>query len=182
MKSILRAAAASAAIASVAFAPAASAATSDSANVTAEILTALSVTVDPTADTLNFGSIADGGIVGAETVTVDPTTAIVSACTGGLVCTGATASPSFDVIGVANDTVQVTFLNPSETLTTLAPVAVGQIGTLSAGSFTTSAPANIVTLNGVGSGSFDVGGTLTVSPNQAAGVYNGTLTVQVAYN
>ena len=70
MKAILRTAAAGVAIASFGIASAASAATNDEAQVTATILTALSVDVVPGDDTLDFGTIADGGIVGATDVVV----------------------------------------------------------------------------------------------------------------
>ena len=85
MKSILRTAAAGVAVASLGIASAASAAT-DSAQVEAEILTALSVTVDTNADTLNFGGISESGTGG--TVTVSPANA--QTCSAGLSCDGAT--------------------------------------------------------------------------------------------
>ena len=182
MKSILRAAAASTALATFAFASTASAATSDSANVTAEILNALSVTVDGTANTLNFGQISDGGIAGAETVTVDPSTGNVSVCTGLLLCTGTSAAPNFDVVGTPSENVQVTFLNASETLTLVGPLPVGMVGTMDVDTFTTDVAGDIVALSPTGTGTFNVGGTLTVVPLQAPGTYNGTLTVEVAYN
>ena len=52
---------------------------------------------------------------------------------------------------------------------------------MTAGSFVTDAASNQVTLAG-GTADFSVGGTLTVHPNMAPGVYTGTLTVSVAYN
>lgn len=190
MKSILRTAATGAAVASFAFASAASAATTDTADVTAEILTALSVTVDPLADTLNFGTIADGGIAGNQTISVD-TAGVRGACPALLVCGGTTAAPNFDVVGLGNLYVLVSFANASETLSYDAvasggPAPVGTTTSMNVGSFVTDVAANAVTnqlqLDASGNGSFNVGGTLTVQPDMAPGIYNGTLTVNVAYN
>ena len=169
MKSILRTAAAGVAVASLGIASAASAAT-DSAQVEAEILTALSVTVDTNADTLNFGGISESGTGGTVTLS----TSNAQTCSAGLSCDGATAVPSFDVQGIAASVVDVSFVNASETLT-------GPLGaTMSVGSFTAS--SNQLTLDGTGAADFTVGGTLTVGAGQAAGSYACTLTVQVEYN
>src|SRR5688572_18458670 len=100
MKSILRNAAAGVAIATFGIASAASAATTDSADVTAEILTALSVDVDPNDDTLDFGTIADGGVAGPTNVTVD-TDGVRTLCGAQLVCGGTTNAPTFNISGLA---------------------------------------------------------------------------------
>src|SRR5688500_10304967 len=71
MKSILRTAAAGLAIASFGIASAASAATED-AQVTANILSTLQLSLDPTDNTLNFADIADDGLTASSTVTVEP--------------------------------------------------------------------------------------------------------------
>ena len=169
MKSILRTAAAGVAVASLGIASAASAAT-DSAQVEAEFLTALSVTVDTNADTLNFGGISESGTGG--TVTVSPANA--QTCSAGLSCDGATTVPTFDVQGIASSVVDVSFVNATETLT-------GPLGaTMSVGSFTSS--SHQLNLDGLGQADFTVGGTLTVAAGQAAGSYAGTLTVEVEYN
>jgi len=179
MKAILRTAAAGLAIASFGVASAASAATSDDAQVTATILTALSVDVDPLDNTLNFGTIADGGITGDQTITVSTAGARVGACPTGLICGGTVNAPTFNITGLAGTNVQVSFENASETLS-----ITGYTGTLDStmavNAFTTSLTGNQVLLFD-GSESFTVGGTLTVSPGQAPGVYTGTTTVQVAY-
>lgn len=190
MKSIFRTAAAGIAVATFTLASAASAATSDSAEVSAEILTALSVLVDPGADTLNFGTIADGGITTNQTLTVDPTGTLGS-CATGLVCGGTTAAPAFDIEGLAGALVQVSFTSTTETLSYDAvanggPAPGGFASTMSVGSFVTDAAFNLVTnqvqLDASGDASFSVGGTLTVVPDLAPGIYTGTLTVGVAYN
>lgn len=181
MTSIIRNAAVGVALASLAIGSAASAATSDSADVTAEILTALSVDVDPTDDTLDFGTIADGGITGPTSLVVD-TTGTRTSCGTNLVCAGTTDAPTFNVTGLGGTLVDVSFVNATETLNHVGVVPVGLASTLTASTFATSLAGNQVTLDAAGLGSFTVGGTLTVYPLQAPGVYTGSLTVQVAYN
>jgi len=167
MKSILRTAAAGVAIASLGIASAASAAT-DTANAEAEIIAALDVTLDTTRNTLDFGTIAESGSGG----TLALTPAGAATCGSGLVCSGTTETPNFDIDGEAGAAVNISLTSANITLTSGAnsmPVAL-----------TTSA-ATLV-LNGSGVGTFDVGGTLTVGANQAVGVYTGQLEVNVVYN
>ncbi|HYD24673.1 MAG TPA: DUF4402 domain-containing protein [Croceibacterium sp.] len=179
MKSILRSAVAGMAIASFGFASTASAATTDSADVTAEILSTLSVDIDLNADTLDFGTIADSGIAAPTAVTV-ASDGSLSSCGASLVCAGTTAAPTFNITGLTGALVGVSFVNPSETLTYGGVVPTGMTGTMSVGTFTNNLVGNQITLDGTDS--FSVGGTLTVNPLQAPGVYNGTLSVSVAYN
>lgn len=186
MSKILRYAAAGVAMASLGIASGAQAATQDSADVTAEILTTLSVDIDATQDTLNFAQIADGGITTNQTITVG-SDGVRGVCPANLLCQGTTAAPLFHVTGVGSQTVQVSFVNASETLSydTTAnggTAPVGFASTMSVGSFVTSEPSDQVILDGTGAGDFTVGGTLTVQPNLAPGIYSGTLTVAVAYN
>lgn len=176
MKTILRTAAAGVAIASLGLASAASAATTAQADARAEILTALAVTVDPADNVLNFGTIADGGIA-ASTPVVLGTDGLVAACPANLVCGGTTNAPTFNIEGLPTLLVDVSFENASETLT-----HSGGLDTLTAGTFTTSLTGNQVALDAAGDASFTVGGTLTVDPGQIPGVYNGSVTVNVAYN
>ena len=168
MKSILRNTVAGLAIATFGISSAASAATG-TANAEAEILTALSVTVDATADTLDFGSIGESGSGG--TVTVSP--AASQTCSAGLACDGVVAAPEFDVQGVAGSVVDVSFPNATETLS-------GPGTDMTIGTFTTS--TGQLTLDGTGAGSFTIGGTLAVGAGQVAGTYSGVVTVEVLYN
>ena len=181
MKSILRTAAAGLAIASFGIASAASAATTDTADVTAEILSTLSVDVDPADDTLDFGTIADSGIVAPGSIVVN-TAGVRTSCTVGLVCGGTTDAPTFNITGLAGGVVSVSFVNATEPLSFAGTVPTGMSGTMSASTFTNSLVGNQVTLGATGTASFTVGGTLTVNPLQAPGVYNGTVGVSVAYN
>jgi len=173
MSKILRYAAAGMAMASLGVASTANAATSDTADVTAEILTALSVAVDPADNTLDFGQIAPGA--SAATIVVAPDGTMTGGCPTAVICAGSTNAPSFDVVGNPNALVYVTFTNASETLTNAAS------DTMTVGTFTTDGGGQL-TLDGSGDGSFTVGGSLGVAASQAAGVYTGTLEVNVAYN
>jgi hypothetical protein len=172
MSKILRYAAAGMAMASLGVASTANAATSDQADVTAEILTALSVAVDPADNTLDFGQIAPGA--SAATIVVAPDGTMTGGCPAAVICAGSTNAPSFDVVGNPNALVYVTFTNASETLS-------NGTDSMTVGTFTTNGGGQL-TLDGSGDGSFTVGGSLGVAASQAAGVYTGTLEVNVAYN
>jgi hypothetical protein len=172
MSKILRYAAAGMAMASLGVASTANAATSDQADVTAEILTALSVAVDPADNTLDFGQIAPGA--SAATVVVGPNGTLTGGCPAAVICAGSTNAPSFDVVGNPNALVYVTFTNASETLS-------NGTDSMTVDTFTTDGSGTL-TLDGAGVGEFTVGGSLDVAASQAAGVYTGTLEVNVAYN
>jgi hypothetical protein len=183
MSKFFRFVAVGAAVASFGIAAGAQAATTDSANVSATILTALSVNVDATANKLDFASIADGGITTDQNIVLS--TAGTLTCASNLICQGTPAVPTFHVSGLAGKTVMVSFVNPTETLSYVGTPPSGFIAAMNAGSFNTDAAYSAVTnqllLTG-GSADFKVGGTLTVHPNMAPGVYTGTVTVAVAYN
>ncbi|HSQ96203.1 MAG TPA: DUF4402 domain-containing protein [Croceibacterium sp.] len=186
MSKFLRYAAVGAAVASFGIASGAQASTTDSANATATILTALSVKVDATANTLDFGTIADGGITADKPIVVSAA-GVRGACPASLVCGGSTKAPLFHVSGLATKSVQISFVNSTETLsydTTIngGPAPSGFSSAMTASSFVTDAASNAVLLDGNGLANFSVGGTLTVHPNMAPGVYTGTLSVSVAYN
>ena len=171
MSKILRYAAAGVAMGALGLASTAHAATSDTADVTAEILTALSVTVDPNDNTLDFGQIAPGA--SAANVVVAPDGSVT--CDPAVICSGTTDAPTFDVVGAVDALVYITFTNASETLS-------NGTDTMTVSDFTTDQASDQLTLDGSGEGSFTVGGSLAVAASQAAGVYTGTLEVNVAYN
>jgi hypothetical protein len=188
MSKLLRYAAVGAALASFGVASAAQAATTDSANTTATILTALSVDVDVNQDTLDFGTFADAGINSDVNFTVAPD-GTGGACPANLICQGTTAAPLFHITGLANYDVQVSLVNATESLNYDASNPAAPAGTttaMSVGTFvvadTTGTATNQFNLGAGGTADFNVGGTLTVHPNMAAGLYTGTLTVSVAYN
>lgn len=172
MSKLLRYAAIGAAVASMGIASGAQAATQDSANVSATILTALSVAVDPADNTLDFASIAPGATAATVAVAPDGT----RTCAAALICSGTTNAPTFNIVGAPSATVYVRFNNASETLTDATS------DTMTADTFTTNLPSDTATLNATGNASFTVGGSLNVAASQPAGSYTGTLTVNVAYN
>jgi len=167
MKSILRTTVAGLAFASFGLASPALAAT-DTADAHAEILAALSV--NQVSD-LDFGSIANNGAGG--TANLSPASGALS-CSAGLICAASGIRASFHVDGAANQPVSISFTDSNIDLqgpgaTDLMPLALSTV----AGPFV---------LNGTGDLDFDVGGTLTVDPNETAGTYIGTLEVVVLYN
>jgi hypothetical protein len=187
MSKFLRYAAVGAAVASLGIASSAQAATTDSANTTATILTALSVDVDAVKDTLDFGTFADAGLTG------DATFAVAWDGTGGtcptnLICSGPYAAPEFHITGLTGYNVQVSLVNAVESLnydSSNPPAPAGTTTAMSVGSFVTTdnagVPTNQFALTS-GTADFYLGGTLTVHPAMAAGLYTGTVTVSVAYN
>lgn len=168
MKSVLRYTAAGLALATVGIASNASAATA-TAQADAVILQSLTVTLDGTEDALDFGTIALNGTTGG---TVVLTPANVRTCAAALTCVGTTETPNFDIQGSANRPVSISFATPTISLT--GP------GTPMTVALTSSAAS--VTLGATGAGTFNVGGTLTVGNNQAAGAYTGTVNVVVIYS
>lgn len=155
------------AIAAASFATSAQAATTASATATAEVLSSLQVT--STAD-LQFGQIA-ANTGGTVVVNADGSTS----AGGSLVSTGTRSPAAFSVLGSPNSMVIVTL--PA------APVNLvrgGGTETMSLGAFNTN-PNGAFPLSGTGTGSFNVGGTLTVGSGQVPGTYSGTFAVSVEY-
>ena len=189
MKSILRGSlAAGVAIAGLGLAAPASAATTDSADVQAQILTALSVVAVTGDDVLDFGTIADGGISADQTIAVSAA-GVRGTCPASLTCAGTITAPTFHVTGAKSKAVNISFVNATETLTYVGTAPSGfTSNTMSVGSFVTDATnggvSNQLLLSATAGAQtdFHVGGTLTVHPDQAPGTYQGTLTVSVAYN
>ncbi len=146
-----------------------------SATATATIVQALSIVQDA-AGQLNFATIAPDALVGGN-VTVD-TADTRTACTGGMFCSGTVNSGTFNVAGAANYGYAITLPTAAVTLTR---VGLGATETMSVGTFAHNAGLTPV-LSSTGTGSFNVGATLSVSAAQVAGVYNGTFPVTVVYN
>jgi len=178
MKSVLRYTAAGVALATFGFASAASAATDD-AQVTAEILSTLQIVAVTGDDTLDFGQIADAGLTGTSTVAVSA--AGVRSCGSNLACSGTVNAPSFTITGLTGSAVAVSFPAPTATLTLSGVAPSGMSGSMSVGTFNTDLASNPLTLT-TGTATFAVGGTLTVNPLQAPGIYTGSVNVQVLYN
>lgn len=181
MSKFLRYAAIGAAVASFGIASGAQAATTDSATATAKILSTLAVAVDSTQDSLDFGSIADGGITGPVTFSV-AADGTAGTCPALLTCSGTTKAPKFHVSGTDTKVVNISFVNSTESLNYVGTYPTGFAShQMSVGSFVTDATGDQVTLTSTGA-DFNVGGTLTVPKDTAPGVYTGTVSVAVAYN
>lgn len=178
MKIVLRCTAAAVALATFGFAAQASAATG-TAQVRAEILNTLQVTAVTGDSTLDFGQIADAGLTSTSTVTVAPTGAVT--CGTNLTCSGTANAPTFDVTGLAGSQVAISFPSSSTTLTYAGVVPTGMTGQMTVSSFTSSV-AGLTLAAGAGVNTFTIGGTLTVNPLQAPGVYTGAVSVEVLYN
>jgi hypothetical protein len=133
------------------------------ADARARILAPITVTKNTD---LDFGTIVVGTTAGTATVS----TAGARTCTAALVCTGGTVSAAnFSVSGTSGAVV---------TVATPASVSLASGANNMSASLTSSAAT--VTLTG-GTGTFNVGGVLSVGASQAAGNYVGTFTVTVDY-
>jgi len=139
-----------------------------SANASATIVTAISMS--KTAD-LDFGNVVAGGSAG----TVVMSAAGSRSATGGasLGNAGSAAAAGFTVSGQASATYAITL--PSATTITSGG------NNMTVNTFTSS-PSGTGTLSGGGSQSLAVGATLQVGTSQATGSYTGSFNVTVAYN
>lgn len=149
-------------------AQAARAATSSSAGATADIVAPIAISnVDPTG--LVFGQIVP---TANGTVTIAPDGSRTS--TGVQVVPSSLANAAhFQVTGNAANTYSIAL--PSAITISNGP------NNMTVDAFT-STPSGTGTLDGTGKQNVNVGATLRVSNNQAAGRYTGTFTVSVAYN
>lgn len=187
MSKFLRYAAVGAAVASFGIASGAQAATTAQANATATILSSLAVSVDASANTLGFGTIADAGISSDQTISVSAA-GVRGACPASLTCAGTITVPTFHVSGAKSKLVNISFVNATENLAYVGTAPSGfTANTMSVGSFVTDATGGttnqlLLSATAGAQTDFHVGGTLTVHADQAPGTYQGTLTVAVAYN
>jgi hypothetical protein len=145
---------------------------SATATATATIVTPIAIV---NAANMNFGNVAVSASLG--TVVLAP--AGTRTATGGVtlpVVTGTVAAGSFTVSGQANYTYAITLPAAATTITSGA-------NNMTVDTWTSN-PTPTGTLNGSGSQTLNVGATLHVGANQAAGTYvSGTpFTVTVNYN
>jgi hypothetical protein len=153
------------AIVAVTFGASSANAATATANATAEIVEALTITET---DVLEFGTIVPGAA--ASTVAITPGGVVT--CGAGLTCSGTTAAGAFLIEGTSGYVVDIS----SDASTTLSD---GGVNSMSVTGLTVSAAT--ATLDVAGEATFTVGGTLNVGANQVAGVYNGTFTVTANY-
>jgi hypothetical protein len=119
---------------------------------------------------LDFGTIVMNGVTANRTVTLGANTAIT--CATELVCAANGTVPTYNVRGTNNQVVNI--IKNASTLTgsnggtlTLTPVGQASVTLTSSG-----APGD----------NFAIGGSITIAPTTADGVYSGTVDVQVDYN
>ena len=125
------------------------------------------VLTHPASASLNFGRFTRG-TGGTVTVTATGVGSVGSDVT--FVPGSTTAADSFTVAGDANRSYSIATSggNVTSGATNLA--------------FTPAASASTATLSATGTGSFTVGGTLTVTATAPTGAYSGTYTATVSYN
>ena len=117
---------------------------------------------------LNFGTLMLGTFTGTRTVTLSR--ANVLTCPTGLTCSGATSTARFNILG-PDKLVAL--------LTVSSPTLVNGANTIP---FTANAPLFVI-LFGTGAPgvNFDIGGSVTISPTTAEGVYSGVMNVTADY-
>lgn len=137
------------------------------ANVTADVVAAISIT--KTTD-MNFGKV----VAGATGGTVVLSTASARSATGGVTLgnAGATAAASFDVTGESGATYAITLPASATIVSGTDEMVVDAFE---------GDPDGTGTLTG-GSETLNVGATLNVDASQPTGTYAGTFDVTVAYN
>ena len=146
--------------------PASATPTSASASATTKAQIVDPLTLTKTID-LDYGTLVRSALGGPTIVNIS--SADVVTCAPGLLCSGVTKAAHFTASGTPNQLVKVTLVSSS----------------LSNGVDTvlfTPAFAPTVTLSGLGSVSFAVGGGLAIDNVITPGVYNGTMDVTVDYN
>jgi hypothetical protein len=119
---------------------------------------------------LDFGTIVMNGVTANRTVTLNADTSIT--CATELVCDLNGTVPTYNVRGTNGQVVNIiknnSTLNGSNGGTlTLTPVGAASV---------------LLTNSGAPGVDFAIGGSITISPTQADGVYTGTVDVQVDYN
>jgi hypothetical protein len=122
---------------------------------------------------LDFGTITMGAALTNSNVVVGRTGGASTSCGANLTCSPNPVAASFNVTGVALQQLNITLSN----------VPAGLINTLDATKsvgFTVD-PDTTVTLDGLGAGSFDIGGAITVLSSTVDGDYSNTVDVTVTY-
>ncbi|MFZ4649893.1 MAG: DUF4402 domain-containing protein [Rubrivivax sp.] len=140
-------------------------------NASANVVRTLSVT--STTD-LSFGTFAPGPTGG---------TVVMSAignrtATGGVTLVNTTPGSQATVNLAGTPSTAYSLTLPSSVLLTASTGGA----TMTLSSFTTTLTAGQGSLNSGGTGSFGIGGTLSVSANQPIAVYTGSVTVTLTYN
>jgi uncharacterized protein DUF4402 len=137
------------------------------ANASATII--LPITLTKNAD-LNFGELSASATAGTATVSPAGVRTV-----GGGVTGGSTAS-----VSAAGFTVSGDALRPYTITLPASATVVNGANNMTVNSFT-SVPSGSGTIGLLGSQTLNIGATLQVNANQAAGLYSGSFNVTVAY-
>lgn len=119
---------------------------------------------------LDFGTITMGNALTSSNVTVDQA-GTAPTCGANLTCSAPTAA-SFTVAGVGTQTLTVSLGTPPTKL-------VNTLDDTKSVPFTVDAPATVSLTSG--SGSFGIGGLITVASGTVDGDYSATMNVTVSY-
>lgn len=149
------------------FAAPAMAANSDSKPFTARAVILKPLTLTNVTD-LDFGTITMGAALASSSVSVNQ--AGTRTCGTNLSCSGTPTAADFTVAGVALQTLDVDVVAPA----TLDDAFGNSVA------FSASGPAT-VTLIADGTGTFSVGGSITVASTTADGAYSADVDVTVSY-
>jgi len=143
---------------------------SQTVNVSATIITGLSMTVNRH---MNLGSIVPSTSAPIS-VTLDPSVASARTKTGtGGILVGNGASALISITGQANQPVNITL--PTSVM------VVNGVNQMTLTNFLSSAQGNSLTIDGTGNANFQVGATINLTQNQAVGLYEGSFQVVVNY-
>lgn len=142
-----------------------------SVNSSANVVRILSVA---STTELSFGTFAAGGTAGTVVMSATGNRSATGGVT--LVSSSGGSQGGVSLTGTPSTSYSVSFPS-SVTLT-----AIGGTATMNLGSFTTTLTGGQGILNSGGSGSFGIGGTLSVSANQPIATYGGSFTVTLSYN
>lgn len=120
---------------------------------------------------LDFATIVldTSKLTAADTVSLDTSNKLTCGTSTNLTCSGSTTVANFTVTGTKGQIVQV--------LTDVSDLTGSNGGKL----VFTPAAASTADLSTAGTASFDVGGSITVAPTTADGVYSGDMNVTVDY-
>lgn len=144
---------------------------SSTASATTTIIQGMSVT---NTSSLRFGAMIPGALGGTSTVAPNGSRSATGTITLLTSSSFPSSAASFNLLGAPNLAYTITL--PTSVILTRQ----GGSDTILLAAFTSS-PAASGSLSSTGSGTLSVGGTITITGSQAAGLYSGSFTVTLAY-
>ncbi len=125
---------------------------------------------------LNFGTVVSDIVGGEATLTTTPGVGQGNITfTGNLAGAGDHQQGVYNVVGIPSEVVSISLPTNNITVTSSSTAPGNTMQIL------LQLSTNSVTLNGLGLGNFNIGGTLYVGSNQDLGQYNGTFSVTFSY-